>query len=131
MTVLLHLAGRRDWEAARRIGRYEMSTRGRTLREVGYIHCSLPRQLAAVAAAVYADADPAELRLLVIDGDLLTVPVVPETSEPDGEAYPHLYGPLPTTAVRSVLSVRRDAAGRLTLADGADLRLAAEPRPGP
>ncbi len=39
---LLHLAEAPLWEAARGTGTYEMSTRGRTLQEEGFIHLSLP-----------------------------------------------------------------------------------------
>ncbi|OSC54956.1 glutathione S-transferase, partial [Streptomyces sp. BF-3] len=42
---LLHLAEAPLWEAARGTGTYEMSTRGRTLQEEGFIHLSLPHQL--------------------------------------------------------------------------------------
>ncbi|MBA0050843.1 DUF952 domain-containing protein [Streptomyces sp. AJS327] len=107
MTELLHITERSVWEAARADGVYEMSTRGRTLREVGFIHCSLPRQLPAVAELLYGDGetagprvDPAELVVLVIDGEALTAPVRWEPPVPGGEdLFPHLYGPLPLDAV--------------------------------
>lgn len=108
MTELFHLADRQQWEAAEAAGRYEISTRGKTLQEVGFIHCSLRHQLRPVAEAVFADAD--DLVLLVIDGDLVDVPIRYE-----GPDYPHLYGPLPVDAVVSAVPVHRDAAGRLDL----------------
>ena len=76
MTELLHITERPLWEAARRSGAYEMSTRGRTLGEVGFIHCSLRHQLQAVAELLYGShPDPDDLVVLVIDGDRLAVPV--------------------------------------------------------
>ena len=111
MTELFHLADRKQWEAAEAAGRYEISTRGKTLPEVGFIHCSLRHQLRPVAEAVFADAD--DLVLLVIDGDLVDVPIRYE-----GPDYPHLYGPLSTAAVVSATPVERDAAGQWILPDG-------------
>ncbi|MCH6159612.1 DUF952 domain-containing protein [Streptomyces marispadix] len=124
MAELLHITERSIWEAARESGTYEMSTRGLTLREVGFIHCSLRRQLPAVAHMLYDGWDPAKLVVLVIDSERLSVPVRYEPPEPaavrdgggsddsgdgpgdgDGEhggaveEFPHIYGPLPVTAV--------------------------------
>ncbi len=57
---LLHLAEAPLWEAARGTGTYEMSTRGRTLQEEGFIHLSLPHQLPSVARMLYGDGDGGE-----------------------------------------------------------------------
>jgi uncharacterized protein (DUF952 family) len=40
VTELLHITDRATWENARRSGAYEMSTRGRTLGDEGFIHCA-------------------------------------------------------------------------------------------
>ncbi|HWU08829.1 MAG TPA: DUF952 domain-containing protein [Streptomyces sp.] len=100
---LLHLTEEPLWEAARRAGTYEMSTRGRTLREEGFIHCSLPHQLPAVARALYGP-DKEDLVVLVIDTGRLTAPVRYEAMKAGGEEFPHLYGPLPVSAVVEVRS---------------------------
>jgi uncharacterized protein (DUF952 family) len=50
MPRLVHITERAAWEAAARAGEYRMSTRGVTLEEQGFIHCSLPHQLRATAA---------------------------------------------------------------------------------
>ncbi|MDG4858167.1 DUF952 domain-containing protein [Streptomyces sp. T-3] len=100
MPELLHLTERTLWDAARASGTYEMSTRGRTLQEEGFIHCSGRRQVAAVAAFLYGDwSGPDDLVLLVIDSERLTVPVKYEAMKPGGEEFPHIYGPLPVDAV--------------------------------
>ncbi|MGW8375913.1 DUF952 domain-containing protein [Streptomyces sp. ODS28] len=100
MTELLHLTERELWDAAREKGTYEISTRGRTLQEVGFIHASLRHQLPGVARRLYGDgAGPGELVVLVIDSELLPVPVVYEPPAPGLEDFPHLYGPLPVEAV--------------------------------
>ncbi|MFG3405886.1 DUF952 domain-containing protein [Streptomyces sp. NPDC048142] len=102
---LLHLAEAPLWEAARGTGTYEMSTRGRTLQEEGFIHFSLPHQLPGVARMLYGDGDGddgPDLVVLVVDPDRLAAPVRYEAMKPGGEEFPHLYGPLPVSAVVEV-----------------------------
>jgi uncharacterized protein (DUF952 family) len=99
---LLHLTDRATWEAARRGSTYEMSTRGRTLGDEGFIHCSLPHQLPGVAKALYDDVHPDELVILVIDADLVEAPVRCEIPEPGAEEFPHVYDPVPLDAIVSV-----------------------------
>ncbi|HZB51415.1 MAG TPA: DUF952 domain-containing protein [Mycobacteriales bacterium] len=108
MTEIFHLADRQQWEAARSDGSYEISTRGRTLAEVGFIHCSQRHQVRGVADAVFGGAD--DLVLLTIDPERVPVPIRFE-----GPDYPHIYGPLPADAVVAVTPVQRDATGRLVL----------------
>jgi uncharacterized protein (DUF952 family) len=115
MTELFHLTERTTWEAAQPAHQYRTSTRGVTLEQQGFIHCSLRHQLRAVAEFIYGDAD--DLVVLVIDSDRLTAPVRYEIPEPGAEQYPHIHGPLPTEAVTAVLPVARDTAGRLLLPD--------------
>ncbi|MFD4759990.1 DUF952 domain-containing protein [Streptomyces sp. NPDC058439] len=105
--LLLHLTEGPLWEAARGIGTYEMSTRGRTLHEEGFIHCSLPHQLDGVAEMLYgagsrAGAPDQDLVVLVIDPARLPVPVRYEPVAPGGEEFPHIYGPVPVDAVVEV-----------------------------
>ncbi|MFD4633927.1 DUF952 domain-containing protein [Streptomyces sp. NPDC058284] len=103
MTRLLHITERALWDAARETGTYEMSTRGRTLGEEGFIHCSLPDQLRGVADFLYGnDEGPDELVILTIDSERLSVPVRFEAAKPGGEEFPHIYGPLPVDAVTEV-----------------------------
>jgi uncharacterized protein (DUF952 family) len=100
---LLHLTERSLWDAARASGTYEMSTRGRTLQQEGFIHCSLRRQLPRVAAFLYGSyTGPDELVVLVVDAERLGVPVRYESVEPGGEEFPHVYGPIPVDAVVDV-----------------------------
>ncbi|MFI1222306.1 MULTISPECIES: DUF952 domain-containing protein [unclassified Streptomyces] len=102
---LLHLAEAPLWEAARASGTYEMSTRGRTLQEEGFIHLSLPHQLPGVARMLYGEGDR-DLVVLVVDPARLTDPVRYEAMKPGGEEFPHLYGPLPVGAVVEVRPFR-------------------------
>jgi uncharacterized protein (DUF952 family) len=92
--TILHLALRADWTAAQPAGEYRVSTLGRGLDQVGFIHCSRDLdQLHGVHTAFYArvteplvvlDIDPAGLDVRVENG------------------FPHLYGPLPLTSVTAV-----------------------------
>lgn len=114
---LLHLALAADWADAQTAGEYRVSTRGRTLDDVGFIHLSFPRQLAAVAESFYRDVDD-DLVVLEIDPARLEAPVVVEPGSPgtDGELFPHLYGPLPAAAVISVRRAGFDEDGSFRIA---------------
>lgn len=108
--VLWHLAERPHWDAALACGSYARSTLGATLGQVGFIHASRPEQLPGVARAHYSGVD--DLLVLEVDTALLArhgveVRVEPgDPADPDSEHYPHLYGPLPVTAVTRVRSAR-------------------------
>jgi uncharacterized protein (DUF952 family) len=98
-----HLAERSHWEQALASGSYERSTRGAGLDEVGFVHASYPEQLPGVVAAHYARATE-ELVVLEIDVTRLpattSVRVEPaDPDDPEGENFPHLYGPVPVGAV--------------------------------
>jgi uncharacterized protein (DUF952 family) len=117
MAELFHLADRREWLAAVEAGEYRGSTRGVTLDEQGFIHCSLRHQLRGVAELVYADADADDLVVLVIDSALVAAPIRYEAPAPGAEEYPHIYGPLPASAVTRVVPVSRDQDGAFRLPD--------------
>ncbi len=100
---VFHIALAADWEAAQEAGDYRVSTLGRTLEQEGFLHASFTHQWQGVRAAFYADVgDP--LVLLEIDPGRLDVPLVVESPDgrPGAEAFPHVYGPLPVSAVVTV-----------------------------
>lgn len=102
---LFHLALPDEWESALGRGVYEISTRGATLAEVGFIHLAFAHQWPQVRQAFYADLD--DLLLLSIDPGMLGDQVIVEVGNPaTGEEFPHLYGPLPTSAVTGVRPLR-------------------------
>ena len=113
MAELLHITDRACWEDAVRAGEYRMSTRGVTLEQEGFIHCSLRHQLRAVAELVYSDAD--DLVVLVIDSEQVPANIRYEAAVAGGEHYPHIYGALPVGAVTEVVSVGRAEGGRMIL----------------
>jgi glutathione S-transferase len=103
--VIYHAALPADyWEAALATGSYEISTRGMTLTDVGFIHASYEHQVEGVANTFYPDVD--ELVLLTIDRETIGAPVVDEPV-PTGEEFPHIYGPLPVDAVVDVRPWKR------------------------
>lgn len=106
MESLFHIARRRDWEAAERVGVYRISTIERTLEQEGFIHLSFARQVRGVADRFYADED--ELVLLAIDPSKLTAAVVIEPVTGTDEQFPHLYGELVVDAVRRVIPYAAD-----------------------
>ena len=113
---LWHIAHRTEWEAAREAGVYLHSTRGRTLGEEGFIHCSYPHQVGLVARSFYAD-DPEPLVVLEIDRDRLGSTKVRLDDVGEGQSFPHLYGPLLTDAVVSLRALAFDDDGALMLGD--------------
>ncbi|WP_225834917.1 DUF952 domain-containing protein [Streptomyces sp. NK08204] len=100
---IYHVTERSLWDAARERGAYEMSTRGRTLQEEGFIHFSTREQLPRIAGLLYGAYDgPDDLVVLVVDPARLDVPVRYESVKPGGEEFPHVYGPVPVDAVVDV-----------------------------
>lgn len=93
MATILHMTTRADWERAQSAGEYVIGS----LVTEGFIHCSLPQQVAGVANTLYAGRT--DLILLHID----EARVGPDIRyEGDPEAFPHIYGPLNLDAVLTV-----------------------------
>ena len=109
MTRVLHIALAEDWAQARSEGRYEISTRGVTLAQEGFIHCSTAAQAAGVLKTFYGDLPTEQLRLLVVDEELCAQQGTPMRWDevPGAEKpFPHFYGPIPVAAVVAVLEFR-------------------------
>jgi uncharacterized protein (DUF952 family) len=102
---------------ATRLGSYGAPS----LESDGYIHCSTSRQVLPVARQFYGGQTG--LVLLVIDPRRLTSVVkwerpaedLPPSGIPEGQAFPHVYGPLNLEAVVGVLDFESDAEGNLSL----------------
>lgn len=105
---ILHLALPADWERARANGSHDVSTRGISLVEAGFIHACTLTQLPGVLERFYRDVP--EVDLLVIDiarleheGARVLWEDVPNV---DDGPYPHIYGVIPTQTVRDVVRLR-------------------------
>ena len=94
--MIFHITSRAAWEAALGAGIYEADS----LKTEGFIHCSTEGQLLEVARTFYSGRD--DLILLTIDAALLEEnSLVYEDLYDHGDLFPHIYGPLPTSAVVS------------------------------
>lgn len=74
----------------------------------GFIHFSTAAQVRETAAKHFAGQD--DLLLLAIDGQALGPALIYEPSR-GGDLFPHLYGPMPLSAVLAVHELPRNAAG--------------------
>jgi uncharacterized protein (DUF952 family) len=95
--LLVHLCSHDDWAMARAAG----ELRPPSLAEVGFVHLSAPEQVHLPANRLYAGRR--DLVLLVCAAALLGSPVRWEPGVPTDPAsmlFPHLFGPLPSSAVR-------------------------------
>ena len=109
-TIIYHLIQLADWEAAQASG----EIRPDSLAAEGFIHCSGDeKQALAVAARLYTGREG--MLALEVDTRYLGSPVKREPSR-SGEIYPHIYGPLNTSAVRRVRPMEVDADGNFHLA---------------
>ena len=75
----------------------------------GFIHFSTAAQVAETAAKHFAEES--DLVLVAVDADALGAALKWEPSR-GGDLFPHLYGPLPLTAVRWARPLPRAADGR-------------------
>jgi uncharacterized protein (DUF952 family) len=93
---VFHIATAADWAAAAASRSYTTSTLGRTLEQEGFLHAARREQVATVFASFYRGVrEP--LLLLTIETDKLASPWREDGVGDD--TYPHIYGPLNTSAV--------------------------------
>jgi uncharacterized protein (DUF952 family) len=111
MSLLLHLCSESDWAQARRRGELHPDS----LRELGFVHLSAPEQVHLPANRLYAGRT--DLVLLHIDVAQVPAPLRWEpghATDPEAMLFPHLYGPVPTSAVVAVTEYRPGRDGRFT-----------------
>jgi len=95
-TTIYHMCRAEEWRAAQEIGHYAGSSQDAA---DGFIHFSTAAQLIETAAR--HRAGQSGLVLLVVDAGLLGDALRWELSR-RGLLFPHLYGPLPLSAVTAV-----------------------------
>ena len=104
MTRIFHIALATEWAEARSTGSYRTSTLGVSLEQEGFIHASRREQVGPVFQNFYRDVRQ-PLVLLTIETDRLTSQW---QEDPVGDdTFPHIYGPLNTTAVVNVQPLNR------------------------
>ncbi len=113
---ILHVTTRKAWIEATRLGQYSVPS----LQEEGFIHASTASQVLPVAAKYYRGLTG--LLLLEIDPKRLTSKLKwepptggPLPGVPEGDAFPHIYGPINLDAVVQVLDFEPDERGEFHL----------------
>lgn len=110
--MIYHLATHDDWATAQTMGYYTAPS----FDAEGFIHCSTALQLRSVANLLFKGRP--DLVLLVIDPNVLTVPVQYDPSQaPDGiiDHFPHIYGAINLDAVIQATPLTPNADGTFTL----------------
>jgi glutathione S-transferase len=116
MKYFYHIAKKNDWVEASRNGSYSVSTLGKTLNEVGFIHFSFAHQVKMVADFIYKDTP--YLILLKINPSKLKPEVKIEAVDGTDEKFPHLFGPLNVDAVESVQELKLSPDGSFPNIEG-------------
>jgi glutathione S-transferase len=112
--TFLHLTTKQAWEDALAVGTYSLSTKGKSLDEVGFIHGSFADQVEEVAGFVFAGSTE-DLVLLHLDIDKLDsngIEVRVEKAR-NGKSYPHIYGAVPCDLVDHVSPAQMSGDGKL------------------
>ena len=106
---LLHITTAPAWNAAQAQGAYLADS----LAAEGFIHCSTPTQVVWVANMRFHGRT--DLILLHIDPSKLDADVRYENLEGGEWLFPHVYGPIPVSAVVAVTAFRPSADGTFSL----------------
>jgi uncharacterized protein (DUF952 family) len=104
--VIFKIAHAADWQAAERSGTYVGSQKDCA---DGFIHFSTAAQLAETLRRYYADAS--DLLLIAVEQADLGAALKWERAPSRGEDFPHLYAPLPLSAVKWTALIARDGQG--------------------
>lgn len=107
--LVFHYTTAADWERSQASGEHRVSGRGMTLSDQGFIHFCDADQRAGVWQRFWVGIDEPVV-LLTVDATRLDPPIVRENTSGGTELFPHLYAPLPVSAVRSAVAV--DGGGR-------------------
>lgn len=117
--MIFHITPRADWETAKTKGQYIADS----LRLEGFIHCSTLAQVLPVAEKFYKGQNG--LVLLMIEPTLLSSTLkweapsggTPPPGVPEGDPFPHIYGPINLDAVVNVLEFVFDSTGVFQIPD--------------
>lgn len=112
--MIYHITSRQAWNQARQRGDY----RAESLETEGFIHCSTEEQVVPVAEHLFkGDRD---LCLLMIEPSLLASDLkweppadgTPPPGVPEGDLFPHIYGPINLDAVVKVFDLESNPDGK-------------------
>ena len=115
--MIYHITSRPAWSEARERGDY----RAESLETEGFIHCSTEKQVLPVAHKFYAGQS--DLLLLVIEPALLASDLkweppsggAPPPGVPEGDLFPHVYGPINLDAIVKVFDLEASPDGKYSL----------------
>lgn len=115
--MIYHITPRKHWRSALGTGEY----RAESLAAEGFIHCSTLSQVLPVAESFYKGQS--RLVLLAVEPTLLSSTLkweppsggTPPPGVPQGEPFPHIYGPINLDAVVKVLDFEPDADGNFQM----------------
>jgi uncharacterized protein (DUF952 family) len=115
--MIYHITSRAAWQDAQQRGDY----RAESLETEGFIHCSTKSQVWPVAEKYYQGQRG--LILLMIDPSLLSSDLkweppsggTPPPGVPEGDLFPHIYGPINLEAVVKVFDLESDPNGKYNL----------------
>jgi uncharacterized protein (DUF952 family) len=102
--VIYKIVSASEWVNAERAGVFGGSA---VDRRDGFMHFSTAAQVRETAARHFPGTD--DLRLVAVAVDALEIRWEPSRG---GALFPHLYGPLPLSAVRAVHALQLDESGR-------------------
>ena len=105
MRATFHLVPEAIWTASDRPEPYAAAS----LASEGFIHCTDGVDPLGVTFDRFYAADPRPFLALTVDLDALDVPWRYDKA---GSPYPHIYGPIPGTAVLAVSRLERNPDGR-------------------
>ncbi len=115
---LRHLVARADWDGASAVEPMDQ-WRPPSLQTEGFVHLSLDSQVVGSRQRHFSAVTSEELLVVEVDAALLDAPLRWEAPPGrPGERYPHVYGPLPLKAIRSVITYDQ----WLTVSSRSDLR---------
>lgn len=106
--IIFHITSKQEWEAAQKAGQYLPQAYAQD----GFIHTSFKEQVLNTASRFYAGHNG--LVLLKIESDKTGAEVKVENLDGGAELFPHIYGPLPTSAVISSAAFEPDASGQFS-----------------
>ncbi len=103
--IILHCMKKADWALARNGDSWGQES----VKKERFVHCSPVGYFWRVAPLFKDEAE--DLVLVCLDTEKLSSPVKWEDPDGTGRKYPHVYGPLNTSAVTMALPFLRDAKG--------------------
>jgi uncharacterized protein (DUF952 family) len=112
--MIYHITSRAAWQDAQQRGDYRVES----LEIEGFIHCSTKSQVLPVAEKYY-QGQPG-LILLMIDPALLSSELkweppsggAPPPGVPEGDLFPHIYGPINLDAIVKVYDLEANLDGK-------------------